>query len=315
LETAVVDLVERLPNLGEMLRRSLRGDIEIKISAPDHPCRVRIDPAELELALLNLGVNARDSMPNGGTLSVSLKTIGLSGQTETDGLQGNFVAIEVSDSGCGIAAEILPRVFEPFFTTKGVGKGTGLGLSQVYGFAKQSGGTAAVRSTLSRGTTVTLYLPESGEIVDMQRREPPDEPLASSQGSGVVLLVEDNADVAAISSAYFQEMGYGIDLARNGSEALEKLQTSPHYVLVFSDILMPGSVGGLELARIVREHHPTIPVLLTTGYSESVQEARREGYPIVQKPYNLQDLSRALHHLFSRSGNILPLIVPTAKQN
>jgi PAS domain S-box-containing protein len=315
LETAVVDLVERLPNLGEMLRRSLRGDIEIKISAPDHPCRVRIDPAELELALLNLGVNARDSMPNGGTLSVSLKTIGLSGQTETDGLQGNFVAIEVSDTGCGIAAEILPRVFEPFFTTKGVGKGTGLGLSQVYGFAKQSGGTAAVRSALSRGTTVTLYLPESGEIVDMQRREPPDEPLASGQGSGVVLLVEDNADVAAISSAYFQEMGYGIDLARNGSEALEKLQTSPHYVLVFSDILMPGSVGGLELARIVREHHPTIPVLLTTGYSESVQEALREGYPIVQKPYNLQDLSRALHHLFSRSGNILPLIVPTAKQN
>ncbi len=301
LETAVVDLAEFLPNMGEMLRRSLRGDIEIKASAPAHACRIRIDPAELELALLNLGVNARDAMPDGGTLEVSVRNVTLAGEIEMDALHGEFVIIEVRDTGLGIRPEILPRVFEPFFTTKDAGKGTGLGLSQVYGFAKQSGGTATVASEPGRGTTVALYLPVTDEPVGAGRIDgrAEDQEL-SGTGSGTVLVVEDNEEVAAISSGYFEQMGYQADRVPNGAQALDRLKTNGSYTLVFSDILMPGSIGGLELARIVREHHPELPVLLTTGYSQSAQQAVREGFSIVQKPYDLRVLSRAVGDLRAR---------------
>jgi PAS domain S-box-containing protein len=301
LEATVVDLTELLPNMNEMLRRSLRGDIEIKTSVSACPRRIRIDLAEFELALLNLGVNARDAMPEGGALAISVDNVALSGEIEIDGLHGDFVSIEVSDTGVGIAPEVLSRVFEPFFTTKDAGKGTGLGLSQVYGFAKQSGGTAMVRSRPGQGTTVTLYLPATDEPVGVERGEPrtQDQELSGS-GSGTVLVVEDNEEVAAISSSYFEQMGYQADHASNGAQALDKLQTNGSYNLIFSDILMPGSVGGLELARIIREHHPDVLVLLTTGYSKSAQEAVREGFPIVQKPYDLGELSTAVRELQAR---------------
>jgi len=301
LETSVVDLVELLPNMSEMLRRSLRGNIEIKVSAPETPCRIRIDRTEFELALLNLGVNARDAMPDGGALTVSVKNVTLAGEIETDGLHGNFVIIDVSDTGTGIPSDILSRVFEPFFTTKAAGKGTGLGLSQAYGFAKQSGGTAMIRSKPGHGTTVSLYLPLTDEPVDVPRWDAfEDDGDAADQG--LVLLVEDNEEVAAISSSYFEQMGYQAHHVSNGAEALHKLKTNGAYNLVFSDILMPGSVGGLELARIVREHHPELPVLLTSGYSQSAQQAVREGFSIVQKPYDLRDLSMAVRELHSRLG-------------
>jgi PAS domain S-box-containing protein len=299
LETSVVDLVELLPNMSEMLRRSLRGNIEIKASAPSSSCRIRIDRTELELALLNLGVNARDAMPDGGVLTVSVKDVALAGEIETDGLRGNFVIIEVSDSGVGIPPEILSRVFEPFFTTKDAGKGTGLGLSQVYGFTKQSGGTATVRSKPGHGTTVSLYLPVTDEPVDAMSWEAYHEDRDASD-KGLVLVVEDNEEVAAISSSYFEQMGYQAHHVSNGAEALHKLKTNGTYNLFFSDILMPGTVGGLELARIVREHHPELPVLLTSGYSQSAQQAVREGFSIVQKPYDLRDLSTAIRDLHSR---------------
>jgi PAS domain S-box-containing protein len=302
LEATVVDLTELLPNMNEMLRRSLRGDIEIKASAPAaRPRRIRIDPNEFELALLNLGVNARDAMPEGGTLAISVDNVALSGEIETDGLHGDFVSIDVSDTGVGIAPELLPRVFEPFFTTKDAGKGTGLGLSQVYGFAKQSGGTAIVRSKPGQGTTVTLYLPATDEPVDPERGEPRiQDQEFSGNGSGTVLVVEDNEEVAAISSSYFEQMGYQADHVSTGAQALDKLQTNCSYNLIFSDILMPGGVGGLELARIIREHHPGVLVLLTTGYSQSAQEAVREGFSIVQKPYDLRELSTAVRDLQAR---------------
>ena len=156
LETAVVDLAEILPHVSEMLKRSLRGDIEIRTSAPDCPCRTRVDAGELELALLNLGVNARDAMSHGGVLSLAVRKVRLAGEAEVDGLCGEFVAMELKDCGVGIPPELLPNVFDPFFTTKGAGKGTGLGLSQVYGFAKQSGGTAKIQSKPGDGTTVSI---------------------------------------------------------------------------------------------------------------------------------------------------------------
>src|SRR4029077_6108548 len=163
LQPSVIDLAERLPEIKDMLSRSLRGDIEIRVGVPRRPCSVKVDPSELELALLNLAVNARDAMPSGGTLTISAKPVVLRGKASEEGLTGEFVAIRFADTGTGIAAEVLPRVFEPFFTTKDVGKGTGLGLSQVYGFARQSGGAATIASTARRGTVVTLFLPRTWE--------------------------------------------------------------------------------------------------------------------------------------------------------
>src|SRR5881396_615846 len=159
-----LDLAERLPELKDMLSRSLRDDITIEVVVTDQSCAVKVDPSELELALLNLAVNARDAMPNGGALSITAKPVVLKGKAAEEGLSGEFVAISLADTGSGIPADILPHVFEPFFTTKEVGKGTGLGLSQVYGFAKQSGGTATITSTVGRGTVITLYLPRTQEL-------------------------------------------------------------------------------------------------------------------------------------------------------
>src|SRR6201999_1142125 len=161
LSPQVVDLAQRLPLIRDLLTRSLRSDIEIKVDVPDAICAVRIDPGEFELAILNLAVNAKDAMPGGGTLTLRAKPVTLKGEATEEGLSGEFVAIRVADTGHGIPADILTRVFEPFFTTKEVGKGTGLGLSQVYGFARQSGGDVHIDSIEGKGTTVTLYLPRA----------------------------------------------------------------------------------------------------------------------------------------------------------
>jgi PAS domain S-box-containing protein len=296
LEATVVDLAALLPSVEEMLKRSLRGDIEIRARARDGPCRVRVDQGELELALLNLGVNARDAMPDGGILSLSVRPTELAGEPDTDGLRGQFVILELSDTGVGIPPETLPRVFDPFFTTKSAGKGTGLGLSQVYGFARQSGGIATIRSKPGHGTTVCLYLPLTEDPVEAER-EPSavDEPRSQM---GTVLLVEDSNEVAAIATDYLEQLGYEVDRAGNGAEALRKLHDNRSYDLVFSDILVPGSVAGLELARIVRGYHSEIPILLTTGYSEKAQDAINEGFFVLQKPYDLQSLSKTIRELY-----------------
>jgi PAS domain S-box-containing protein len=299
-ETTVLDLTEMLPKFEEMLKRSLRGDIEIRTRADGVPCRVHVDQGELELALLNLGVNARDAMPDGGILSLAVRSIELSQSDDVDGLRGAFVALELSDTGVGIPAEALTHVFDPFFTTKEPGKGTGLGLSQVYGFAKQSGGAAMIRSEPGHGTTVSIYLPATDAPVQVEQKTE----LAGGEpriGKGTVLLVEDSKDVAATLAEYLEQLGFAVDHALNASEALQNLRSKRPYNLVVTDILMPGSVAGLELARIVREHYPEIPILLTTGYSARAQEAVLEGFSVLQKPYDLQTLSDAIRELRSAS--------------
>jgi len=256
LSPSVIDLVQRLPQLKDMLSRSLRGDIEIEATVPAAPCAVKVDPNEFELALINLAVNARDAMPSGGTLSITVRPVALKGKASEDGLAGDFVAIRVADTGTGISADNLPHVFEPFFTTKEVGKGTGLGLSQVYGFARQSGGTATVSSQLGRGTAITLYLPRS--------REAPAAPMTpagaalTSRHSGTVLLVEDNDDVAEICKGYFQQLGYSVKRAAGAQQALQLIENEPAVDVVFSDILMPGVMNGLALAQTLRERFPGV---------------------------------------------------------
>ncbi len=296
LQSSVIDLSDRLPELKDILSRSLRGDIEIRVLASKYPCLVKVDASELELALLNLAFNARDAMPFGGTLTIAVKPIVLRGKASEEGLSGEFVAIRVADTGEGIPADVLPRVFEPFFTTKEVGKGTGLGLSQVYGFARQSGGAATITSTVKRGTAITLFLPRSFEA-KAQPREPA---IAAGTPSpaGTVLLVEDDPDVLEVAGAYFADLGYRIKVATSVQAGLDLLESESGVDLVFSDILMPGGMNGLELARQVRARFPQIVVLLTTGYSSSVDEAARQGFEVLQKPYDLAELKHALQSAF-----------------
>ena len=292
LTPAVIDLTQRLPELKDMLTRSLRDDITTEVLVPDESCAVKVDPSELELALLNLAVNARDAMPNGGTLTITVKPVVLEGSATQEGLSGDFVAIGVADTGSGIAPEILHHVFEPFFTTKEVGKGTGLGLSQVYGFAKQSGGTATVTSTVGRGTAITLYLPRTQELPAPSTA--PMKAEAAPRRAGTVLVVEDSPEVAEVATAYFQQLGYMVKQVASANEALELLAKDAKIDLVFSDILMPGGMNGLELGHAIRRRDAAMPVLLATGYSDSARDAVEQGFIVLQKPFDLAALEQAL---------------------
>jgi two-component system NtrC family sensor kinase len=283
-----------------MISRSLRGDIETEVVVPQAPCAVKVDPGEFELALLNLAVNARDAIPSAGKLTITARPVVLRGKATEEGLNGEFVAIRVADTGTGIPPEVLPHVFEPFFTTKEVGKGTGLGLSQVYGFAKQSGGTATITSTVGRGTAITLYLPRTWEQATRAAAEP--KVTAVPSRAGTVLLVEDNAEVAEVGAAYFERLGYAVKRAESAQEALEILENETDIDVVFSDILMPGVMNGLALAQELRERFPHLPVLLSTGYSRGAQDAVRQGFVVLQKPFDIAALERSLRDVLRASG-------------
>jgi two-component system NtrC family sensor kinase len=299
LTPVVVDLTQQLPTMKDMLVRSLRGDIEVRVVVPEVPCRVLVDVGELEIAVLNLAVNARDAMPGGGVLTLRVKPVALKGEAVADGLSGDFAALRVADNGNGIPPDVLSRVFEPFFTTKDIGKGTGLGLSQVYGFAKQSGGTATVTSQVGRGTTITLYLPQTEEA--LPEVVPAPEPAVATRRSGAVLIVEDNAEVAEVCASYFDQLGYRVELVATSQAALDRLQAGVTVDLVFSDILMPGGMNGVDLAYAIRQQYPYLPVLLSTGYSSSAQHALRQGFVVLQKPYGLAQLEKALAELFAHA--------------
>jgi two-component system NtrC family sensor kinase len=208
------------------------------------------------------------------------------------GVTGDFVALSLSDTGTGIPPDLLGKVFEPFFTTKEVGRGTGLGLSQVYGFARQSGGTAAVTSEPGRGTTITLYLPRSADL-PVEQAASGGEPLRRD-GRGRILLVEDNAEVAEITKANLEELGYEVVHATDARRAATVLETERRLDMILSDIVMPGELNGLDFARLVRQRFPQQPVLLATGYSNVAQVAADEGFPILRKPYDVAALSEAV---------------------
>ncbi len=290
-EPEVVSLSRYLPDLQDILRSSLRGDIAVEIRVPEDVWNAKVDLNELELAILNIAVNARDAMPNGGQLTIAARNAVLSEQDGL-GIRGSFVTLSLSDTGCGIPGDLLPHVFEPFFTTKDVGKGTGLGLSQVYGFARQSGGTATVASEPGRGTTITLYLPRTTASAAGE----PVRPAATTQGAsqGRILLVEDNPDIAEIARSHLEELGYRVTHVGEPRSALNALARDGRFDLVFSDIVMPGDLNGVDLARTVRERRPDVPVLLTTGYSSVAQAAMDEGFPILRKPYGAEELCSSI---------------------
>jgi CheY-like chemotaxis protein len=286
----LTDLQERIETVLDMLIGSLRGNVELRCDIPTDIWPIEIDIAELELAMVNIVVNARDAMPGGGTITLSARNLTLRKSDGIDSLEGDFVALAMSDTGVGIAPDVLPKIFEPFFTTKALGKGTGLGLAQVYGFSRQSGGTVAVTSEVGMGTTITIYLPRKHATL-VRSLEMPLERV--EVGRGTVLVVEDNKDVADVTTSMIEQLGYRTLHAENAIDALNKLHRGAQVDLVFSDVVMPGSMNGIALAQEICKRYPHLPVVLTTGYSDVVHPAGSQ-FPILRKPFQLPALAKCL---------------------
>ena len=286
LSPTVVDLNASIRNMRTLIESSLRGNIVYKEQIEAGIDRVKIDLAELELAIVNVAVNARDAMPNGGVFSVTVCNVKADGSINKDQSE-NFVALEFSDTGMGIPPSLLTRIFDPFFTTKEVGKGTGLGLSQVYGFAHQAGGTVQADSTVGQGTTITIYLPASTEAEAVEIATANDE--AAGERHPVVLVVDDSVEVAEVTSSLFEHLGYETVYRKSADEALKLLAEGASVDLVFSDIVMPGTIDGVGLAHEVRSRYPGLPVMLTTGYSAAAAAAP-SGLRILPKPFDSDTL-------------------------
>jgi PAS domain S-box-containing protein len=300
LTPQVFDVGSQIETIAQLIRPLMGGRIQINVELGDIRCFATADVAQFETALVNLAVNARDAMAGEGSLAISVNAVdavpALRGHASRD---GQFVAISVTDTGSGIAADKLDAIFEPFFTTKDVGKGTGLGLSQALGFAKQSGGDIKVTSTPAKGSAFTIYLPQAespvaGAEVAAVGAE------ASMSGRGhCVLVVEDNEDVGRFSTELLQDLGYAIKWAVNAREALATLAEDEFaFDLVFSDVIMPG-MNGVELATVIRERYPGLPVVLTSGYSSVLADHAHRGFELIQKPYSVEALSRTLRKAIS----------------
>ncbi len=290
LEIKQIDLRQFFAEVATLVRPSLRSDIDVVTEISDQLWPVDADAGALELALLNLAFNARDAMKSGGTLKISAHNEVLHGSPE--GLKGAHVILRISDTGSGMSSEVIERVFEPFFTTKSFGEGTGLGLSQVFGFAKQIGGAVTVKSKIGEGATFTIYLPASHGS-DAEQGS-----MKGSRSLGRVLLVEDDTFVAELAADMLAELGFESTIVHSAKEALAKLAAGDKPKLVFTDVVMPGGITGIELARKLRDRFPELPILITTGYSEQV--GAMQDFPVLQKPYELTSLASALSELLNQ---------------
>lgn len=298
LNPIVIDLRERLMVLHDILVSSTRENIKLVYDIAEELWPVKVDVPELEMALVNIVVNARDAMVGGGIVQLSAANVTVTPADGISELNGDYVSLAISDTGTGIEPAILQRVFEPFFTTKGPSMGTGLGLSQVYGFARQSNGLVLIASTPGAGTTVTLYLPRAS-TGEMESAESGAEEEARGRDEKI-LLVEDNPDVQGVTASLLEELGYRVQLADNAADALNQLAANADFSLVFSDIVMPGPMNGIALAHRVREAYPHIAVLLTTGYAPREDTAAGR-LPILRKPYRIGTLSSVLRETIERA--------------
>jgi len=305
LQPRPVNVNRLLLDMESLLRRTLSADIELDLTRGGEDCEAMADPGQVESALLNLCLNARDAMPDGGKLTVETgRTIldaDYAGQNP-DVQPGEYILLAVSDTGAGISPENLEHVFDPFFTTKEVGKGTGLGLSMVYGFAKQSGGHVKIYSEVGLGTSVKLYLPQANE-----RSEEPDQYPASAddlRGSEVILLAEDNESVREFAKAQLEHLGYRVLEAANGAEALAVLRDHAEIDMLFTDMVMPGGMNGHELAQEACRRRPALKVLYCSGYAENA--ILHQGLPdkdvdLLSKPYTRLELARRIRRVLNRS--------------
>jgi len=275
-----------------LIHRAVGEACEVKLLVDEKLWPCHTDPAQLETALLNLTLNARDAMPNGGTLTIEVRNITLDKDAIVDVASGSYVRLSVSDTGCGMARETLDRAFEPFFTTKEVGRGTGLGLSMVYGFVRQSGGHVTIESAIGVGTTVNLYLPSAANASDLET--PPMRTQDVPTGSGRILVVEDDEDILTVTSAMLTRLGYQVVSARNAKDAILLLKGGDRFDLLFSDVVMPQGITGVELANEARRMCDGIKILLTSGYAEDVltKHGAMEKFAIIGKPFSRAELAQ-----------------------
>jgi two-component system, NtrC family, sensor kinase len=291
----LIRLQDELPELVELMKPALGSRISVKTDVDPDTAPVRVDRAGLELALLNLAVNAGDAMPDRGELFVTAKN---AKPGEAPGVEGDFVVLGITDTGVGIPEDVQQRVFEPFFSTKPIGKGTGLGLSQVYGFCQQAGGTVTIESQQGLGTTVRMYLGASGETVEEK-----DEPPQAFQGEALrhrVLIVEDNDDVAETTRQLLEFLGCEVRRVESGNAAVLRLERDArNFDLVLTDIVMPGGLSGIEVLSYVRDRHPHLPVVLMTGYSNELQKVSADEI-VLLKPFSPHELDDALRKALAR---------------
>jgi PAS domain S-box-containing protein len=292
LNRHVFDAADQLVRVADMLRTVLGSRISFELDIAEHPLPVEADANQFETALVNLVANARDAMDGKGSLTIRV-TKSREAVLDGSGSAANeFVAVSVSDTGCGIPADRLDRIFEPFFTTKDVGRGTGLGLSQVYGFAQQSGGMVRVGSEVGAGTTITLQLPLSSRPI--QPRQGSAYTSGDSQERWSILVVEDNPEVGEFSTQLLKDLGYQTVLARNAEEALKLLDEDPErFDIVLSDVVMPG-LDGVSLGREIRRRLPGLPFVLNSGYSHILADDESHGFDLLHKPYSVEELSKVL---------------------
>jgi PAS domain S-box-containing protein len=272
-----------------VLRRAGNSTIAFGFDLDPQVNTAYVDAARFETALLNLVVNARDAMPGGGRLTIATANVTLADKELEELAAGAYVKVSVDDTGEGMPPEVMARVFEPFFTTKEVGKGTGLGLSQVYGFVAQSGGHVEVKTSLGAGTTINLYFPATGEGSSEQHRQEADTDKA--------LVVDDEPDVMETAAMLFRSIGYEVYTASNGRDALEILQRSKDISVLFSDIMMPNGMSGIDLAQHARKLRPDIKILLASGYPLPALKAQNKNideFTLMNKPYRLAELAKKL---------------------
>ncbi|WP_294443297.1 histidine kinase famiy protein [uncultured Sphingomonas sp.] len=295
LQGRVVNLVDLVDDIRPLIERTAGGLVSVEIMHQESTCNARIDPTQAELAIINILLNARDAMPYGGKVIIEVKNRSIESADRGFGElePGDYVMVTVTDEGTGMSPEVLTRVTEPFFTTKDQGKGTGLGLSMVYGFMKQSGGALRLYSEEGHGTTVRMLFPCANAKVEPLGSQPP-RPMTDKSGNETVLVVEDQVDVGDYAETVLAEFGYTVLRADNASEALDLLDGAGKIDLLFSDLIMPGGMNGVMLAREVKRRRPNMNVLLTTGYAESSIErvdARGAEFELIQKPYKRTELA------------------------
>jgi PAS domain S-box-containing protein len=300
LRPKVLDFADLLPDVAKLLRRALGEKVEVRLEMADGLWRVEADPTQVESALLNLAINARDAMPSGGVFEIAAANLQLekTAAQKVGAAPGDYVVLTARDTGVGMPPEIAARVFEPFFTTKDLGRGTGLGLSTIYGFIMQSGGFVELDSEEGRGTTIRIGLPRTDRVPELE--PPPAQRAGERSGVGhTILLVEDDDDVRQITRTLLGGMGYRVLEAARAAAALSTLEAEPAIDLLLTDVVMPGGMGGIELAREAVQRRPALRVLLTSGYAEVLASSPGISAELLQKPYRFEELVRKLDALLA----------------
>jgi len=309
LTPKLLEVNDVIADLAKLLKRTLGEHIEIMLNTAPQTCPVLIDPVQLQAALTNLATNARDAMPHGGRLvfKTSHITIDDSYTSQFDNVTpGEYVLISVTDSGSGMTPEVIEKAFDPFFTTKRVGQGTGLGLSMVFGFVKQSGGQIRIYSELGHGTTIKLYLPCAEREAPAPLAEPVIRPSKTSN-SETILVVEDNTALAKSVKSLLADAGYIVVTAENGKEALNLLEHGKAVDLLFTDIVMPGGMNGIELARQAAQIDPNLKILFTSGFADALLDPRDSEMTLnrlLSKPYRRAELILKVREMLDDESGI-----------